>query len=95
MTAPARPGLTRRQAEVLLLAANGNTNAQIARWRGVTPNSVSEILAAAYRALGVADRAQAVAVALRLELLRLDDVIVPGAVGLEVQHRHEGRQKAA
>ncbi|WP_327738417.1 helix-turn-helix transcriptional regulator [Streptomyces nojiriensis] len=89
----ARPTLTRRQREVLLLAANGNTNAQIARWLGVTPNSVAEVLAKAYRALGVADRAQAVAVSLRLELLDMDAVFLPAAFGLEVQHRHEGRQK--
>jgi LuxR family transcriptional regulator of spore coat protein len=69
--------LTRRQREVLLLAANGNTNAAIARWLGVKPHSVAEILTVAYRRLGVSDRAQAVAVALRLGLLDLDDIHVP------------------
>ena len=39
--------LTRRQREVLLLAANGNSNQAIAEWRGVTPHSVAEILTAA------------------------------------------------
>lgn len=72
--------LTRRQREVLLLAANGNTNAAIARWLGVRPHSVAEILTVAYRRLGASDRAQAVAVALRLGLLDLDDIVLPDAV---------------
>jgi LuxR family transcriptional regulator of spore coat protein len=69
--------LTRRQREVLLLAANGNTNAAIARWLGVKPHSVAEILTVAYRRLGVSDRAQAVAVALRLGVLDLDEIALP------------------
>jgi len=69
--------LTRRQREVLLLAANGNTNARIANWLGVRPHSVAEILTVAYRRLGAADRAQAVAVALRLGLLSLDEIDLP------------------
>lgn len=72
-----RPALTRRQREVLLLAANGNTNAAIARWLGITPNSVAEVLAAAYRRLGAVDRAQAVALALRLGVLNADDIQIP------------------
>ncbi|MEU4502625.1 hypothetical protein [Streptomyces sp. NPDC024089] len=55
--------LTRRQREVLLLAANGNT--------------VNETLVRAYRALGVHDRAQAVAVALKVGEFGLDDIHVP------------------
>lgn len=69
--------LTRRQREVLILAANGNSNAAIARWRGITPNYVGEILTAAYRALGVSDRAQAVAVALKLGEFGVDDIELP------------------
>lgn len=69
--------LSRRQREVLLLVANGNTNAAIARWLGVTPHSVAEVLTLVYRQLGVADRAQAVAVALRLGLLDLTDIALP------------------
>ncbi|MDQ0842435.1 helix-turn-helix transcriptional regulator [Streptomyces sp. V1I6] len=72
------PRLTRRQREVLLLAANGNTNARIAAWLGVTPHSVAETLTVAYRRIGASDRAQAVAIALRLGLLALDDVVLPG-----------------
>lgn len=70
--------LTRRQREVLLLAANGNTAEEIGRLLWVTPNTVNTVLAAAYRALGVHDRAHAVAVALALGELGLDDIHVPG-----------------
>jgi DNA-binding NarL/FixJ family response regulator len=70
-------GLTRRQREVLLLAANGNSNADIAAWRGVTPQSVSEILSAAYRRLGATDRAQAVAIALAVGELGVHQIHIP------------------
>ena len=69
--------LTRRQREVLLLAANGNTNAAIAEWRGVTPHSVAEILTAAYRRLGATDRAQAVAIALAVGELGVHEIHIP------------------
>ncbi|GGV36787.1 hypothetical protein GCM10010293_40250 [Streptomyces griseoflavus] len=69
--------LTRRQREVLVLAANGNSNAQIAAWRGVTPHSVGEILTAAYRRLGAADRAQAVAIALAVGEIGVHQIHIP------------------
>jgi DNA-binding NarL/FixJ family response regulator len=69
--------LTRRQREVLLLAANGNTNAAIAAWRGVTQHSVAEILTAAYRRLGASDRAQAVAIALAVGELGVHQIHIP------------------
>ena len=70
-------GLTARQREVLLLAANGNSNAEIAAWRGVTAQSVAEILSAAYRRLGAADRAQAVAIALAVGELGVHQIHIP------------------
>ncbi|MFJ5973552.1 helix-turn-helix transcriptional regulator [Streptomyces sp. NPDC093060] len=70
-------GLTARQREVLLLAANGNTNAQIAAWLGISAHSVSEILTAAYRRLGAADRAQAVAIALAVGELGVHQIHIP------------------
>ncbi|MFD8949421.1 LuxR C-terminal-related transcriptional regulator [Streptomyces xanthophaeus] len=76
----ARPVLTRRQREVLLLVANGHSNNRIAHQQGVTPNSVTEVLTAAYRRLGVADRAQAVAVGLRLGVIDMDDIRIPEAL---------------
>lgn len=69
--------LTRRQREVLALAANGNSNREIARWLGRSPESVASLLSVVYRQLGARDRAQAVAVALRLELLDLDAIVLP------------------
>ncbi|ARX81569.1 hypothetical protein SMD44_00967 [Streptomyces alboflavus] len=69
--------LTVRQRQVLALAANGNTNAQIAAWRGVTPHSVAEILTAAYRRLGAHDRAQAVAIALAVGELGIHQIHIP------------------
>lgn len=69
--------LTARQREVLVLAANGNSNADIATWRGVTPHSVMEILAAAYRRLGARDRAQAVAIALAVGEIGVHQIHIP------------------
>jgi DNA-binding CsgD family transcriptional regulator len=76
----ARPELTRRQRELLLLIANGYSNERIARQQGITANSVTEVLTAAYRRLGVADRAQAVAVALRLGVIDMGDIRIPEAL---------------
>jgi DNA-binding CsgD family transcriptional regulator len=69
--------LTARQRHVLLLAANGNTNREIADWLGVTPHSVGEILTAAYRRLGARDRAQAVAIALAVGELGVHQIHIP------------------
>ena len=70
-------GLTARQRQVLLLAANGNTNQQIATWLGITAQSVAEILSAAYRRLGATDRAQAVAIALAVGELGVHEIHIP------------------
>jgi LuxR family transcriptional regulator of spore coat protein len=70
-------GLTARQRQVLLLAANGNTNAAIGAWLGITPHSVAEILTAAYRRLGASDRAQAVAIALAVGELGVHQIHIP------------------
>lgn len=71
------PYLTRRQREVLALAANGNSNREIARWLGRSPEAVASLLSVVYRQLGARDRAQAVAVALRLGMLDLDAIVLP------------------
>ena len=70
-------GLTDRQREVLLLAAIGNTNAQIGAWLGISAHSVSEILTAAYRRLGAVDRAQAVAIALAVGEIGVHQIHIP------------------
>lgn len=78
MTEPSAPRpLTRRQRETLLLAANGNSNQAIAAWFGVTPNSVAQILTAAYQRLGATSRAQAVAVALAVGELGVHEIHIP------------------
>lgn len=69
--------LTVRQRQVLLLAANGNSNQAIAAWRGVTAHSVAEILTSAYRRLGATDRAQAVAIALAVGELGVHQIVIP------------------
>lgn len=72
--------LTARQAEVLVLVANGNTAVEIAGWLWVSPNTVNRVLQNAYRNLGVSSGAQAVAVALRLGLIPVEAVRLPEAV---------------
>ena len=69
--------LTARQRQVLLLVANGNTNAQIADWLHISTHSVAEILTAAYRRLGASDRAQAVAIALAVGELGVHEIHIP------------------
>ncbi len=69
--------LTRRQREVLTLAANGNTNTQIGHALGIVRHTVDRHLPGAYEALGVRDRAQAVAVALAVGELGVQEIRVP------------------
>jgi len=60
MHVPDATDLTPRELEVLRLAADGLTNAQIAGALGVTVHAVKFHLAESYRRLGVANRTQAV-----------------------------------
>lgn len=69
--------LTARQRQVLLHAANGNTNQQIAAWLGISPDTVNSILGNAYRTLGASDRAQAVAIALAIGELGVHQIHIP------------------
>jgi DNA-binding NarL/FixJ family response regulator len=63
------PQLTARQLEVLRLAADGQTNEQIAGTLGLSPSTVRYHLQNVYRRLNVKGRAQAVAEAIRLGYL--------------------------
>jgi DNA-binding NarL/FixJ family response regulator len=72
-----RTYLTGRQVQVLRLAANGNTNRAIGSALGIAEESVKSQMQLIFKKLRVNDRAQAVAVALRLGVLSLEDVIVP------------------
>ncbi|MFE9398629.1 LuxR C-terminal-related transcriptional regulator [Streptomyces flavidovirens] len=65
------------QLTALRLAANGHTSKQIASRVGVTEAAIHLRLTLAARSLGAASRTQAVAVALRLGLIDLDDIRVP------------------
>lgn len=84
---PGRPLITPRQRQVLALAANGNTNRAIGRALGVDEDTVKSLMRVVLRQMHAADRAQATAVALRLGILRLDDITLPPALA---QH-HNGR----
>jgi len=58
-------GLSRREAQVLALASDGGTNAQIARHLMLSPRTVKKHLESIYDKLGVRTRTGAVALALR------------------------------
>lgn len=69
--------LTVRQRQILLLAANGNSNQQIATWLGITKDTVNSVLGNAYRTLGARDRAQAVAIALAVGEIGVHQIHIP------------------
>jgi PAS domain S-box-containing protein len=58
--APARPDLTRREAEVLRLICQGLGDGAIAKRLGLTPNTVRNHAAALYRKLGIHRRGEAI-----------------------------------
>lgn len=72
--------ITRRQVEALTWVANGHTNAAIAARMGISGNTVAALLGKAFAKLGAADRAQAVAIGLRVGLIPLQAVELPEAV---------------
>lgn len=75
-----RAYITRRQVDILRLAANGNTNRAIARHLGIGEETVKSQLQVAYRKLRATDRTQAVAVAICLGLLSVTDVVLPAGL---------------
>ncbi|MEU5360230.1 response regulator transcription factor [Streptomyces albidoflavus] len=92
---PRRPAdprytVTRRQLDILRLIANGNTTTAIARRLGISYNTVTSQVASIHRKLRVSDRAQAVAVALRMGLLDMDDVVVPDGANSSYRTVGEG-----
>jgi len=64
------PTLTQRQHDVLHSAARGLKNADIALMLGISKDMVKAHLKVVFRKLGVANKAEAVAVALRENLLK-------------------------
>ena len=63
-------GLTARQLEVLDSITRGLSNDDIAGMLGISKVRVKQHLAALYQKLGAANRAEAVAIALRRQLLK-------------------------
>lgn len=59
-----RPLVTARRLEVLKLAANGYTNAEIAKQLWIAEDSVKSHMRLAYEQLGARDRAHAIAICL-------------------------------
>lgn len=68
-----RPPLSRRQAEVLELVADGLTNRQVAEVLGISVETVKTHLRWAHIQLGSRTRTQAVAIALTRGLIRYRD----------------------
>jgi len=67
---PPTPPLTDRQKEILVSVTRGLTNKDIARMLNISPSGVKAHLSAIFEKIGAADRAEAVAIALRRHLLK-------------------------
>ena len=65
---PPAPQLSRRQLEILKLAARGYSNTDISSAIGISAPVVNEHLRAAFAKLGAANRTEAVAIAIRRRL---------------------------
>lgn len=78
--------ITRRELELLCLAANGNTNEMIARHLGITKDTVNGTLRKSYLKLGARDRTHAVAIALIRGLIEPKDIagvqMLPGRMSV-------------
>lgn len=91
MPAPVLDGhLSPGQLAALRLAANGFTSRQIAVRLGTTEQGIHLRLKAASKSLGASSRTHAVAVALRLGLLGLEEVRLPGDSPPRPQQAREG-----
>ena len=67
---PPLPGLTNRQREILSLVSQGYMDADIAKKTNISPNSIRNHMTLIFNKLGAANRAEAVAIALRKHLLK-------------------------
>ena len=80
MSSTASGSLTRREAEVLELIAQGLTNVEVARRLEVTIHAVKFHLASIYRKLGVANRTEAAGVFFQERAGLPDDVVLTPTV---------------
>ena len=67
---PPVPELTERQRDILESMTRGLTDADIARQFGISQNMAREHITAIYQKIGAANRAEAVAIALRKHLMK-------------------------
>lgn len=65
-----------REREILILKANGNTNAQIAAWLRIRPDSVAANLTRVYTKLGAANGFQAVAIGIAVGEIGIHEIYV-------------------
>ena len=68
---PPIPALTDRQLHILASVTRGLSNTDISRELGLDPTTVRDHLSVIFKKLGVANRAEAVAIALRKQLLKI------------------------
>ena len=68
---PSIPSLTDRQRKVLESVTRGLSNPEIAKQFGISIDAVKQHLNAVFLKLGAANRSEAVAIALRRQLLKL------------------------
>ncbi len=67
---PAVPNFTQRQLEILHSVTRGLTNAEIAKQYGISTDGVKQHVMAIFKKLGAANRSEAVAIAMRRQLLK-------------------------
>lgn len=72
-----------QQLRILVGVANGLTTLQVAHRLAIHEDTVKTHLRRLYQALGVTGRPQAIAVALKLNLIGLDDIDLPTAAERE------------
>ena len=68
---PSVPNFTQRQMDILHSVTRGLTNAEIAKQYGISTDGVKQHVMAIFKKLGAANRAEAIAIALRKHLLKI------------------------
>lgn len=69
---PSDPVLTRREQEVLQMFANGRSTVEVARELSISQKTVKNHLTSIYQKLNVRDRTEAVLLAVRMGLIKLE-----------------------